>query len=569
MPVIYTSLQENQKTILKSCFFSVIKDVTQAIGVPKDAVVTMHRGVEISRTDNRNNVSIREVQNNPATVSQRRVVAVVQDNYDEDSLTSTVVSQHDSYPIFHDPEIAVSVYPVYVKTMVKMDVSYSCGSKTEAFRVRDDIRVKLSQCRNILHHQVEYNILLPEPVEEFVGDVYDLKSRLYPQSLEEYFMSNATKRIHFITDMANKENSKIAVHERQVRIVGTFDFTEVPEIEQNNETNTYKLTFPYTFTIDVPSGMCMKYPAMICNRLMKYEYLSFVQDRKLAMRAEKERERSGTNSIMSLSHFESHRQVSMRIDDALPLNVPLFDEFYEKVSHTGYVIIASFLTDVDETDFKSLLNLRELGEFVMDEALLTHIANGERRWIVQPQTSPFYLALSQDGRHFNNNILEIDEHLNVRSKVKLSLLRPVRVTLSVCIDPTVLLDKAIDRLNENKDICLLYVTEVIRGIVNYKPEFAKMNVPESTLYRFFILLLYDALKKGDCVFINAFLVIFSMDKRMLEILVGTIGSNYLSVFNNVCGIDFKGGKNFVNTGDDSYAMKTVMSARVDALRIEN
>lgn len=114
MPVIYTSLQENQKTILKSCFFSVIKDVTQAIGVPNDAVVTMHRGVEISRTDNRNNTSIREVLNNPATISQRRVVAVVQDNYDEDSLTSTVVSQHDTYPIFHDPEIAVKVYPVYM-----------------------------------------------------------------------------------------------------------------------------------------------------------------------------------------------------------------------------------------------------------------------------------------------------------------------------------------------------------------------------------------------------------------------------------------------------------------------
>lgn len=453
--------------------------------------------------------------------------------------------------------------------MVKMEISYTCGSKTEAFRVRDDIRVKLSQCRNILHHQVEYNILLPEPVESFIADVYDLKSRLFPQSLEEYFLSNATKRIHSITDMANKENSKIAVHERQVRIVGTFDFTEVPEIEQNNETNTYKLSFPYTFTIDVPSGMCMKYPAMICNRLMKNEYLSFVQDRKLAMRAEKERERSGTNSIMSLSHFESHRQVSMRIDDALPLNIPLFDEFYERVSHSGYAIIASFLTDVDETDCMGLLNLRELGEFCLDENLLNYIAGEGRRWLVQPQTSPFFLALCQDGRHFNNNILEVDENLNVRSKVKLSLLRPVRVTLSVCIDPTVLLDKAVDRLNENKDVCLTYVAESVRAIINYKPEFEKMKVPESTLYRFWILLLYDALKKGDCGFITEFLAIFSADERMLKILIGTIGNNYLSVFNNVCGIDFKGGHNTGDTGHDRYAMKTVMAARVDALRIEN
>lgn len=569
MPVLYTPLEEHHKTILKSCFFSVIEDIKQALQIPKDTIVSMHRGVEVSRTDNRTNVSVREDSNVPATVSQRRILANVTDNYDEDSLSSTVVSQQDTYPVFHDPDVDVSCYPVYVKTQVKIDLQYVCGSKTEALKVRDGFRIKLSQGANILHHEVEYNVLLPEPVQEFIADVYDLKNRLYPQSLEEYFLSHATKRVHRITDMANAGNAKIAVHERQVRIVGAFDFSgEPPEVEQNPETNSYKITIPYSFSLDVPRGMCMKYPPMVCNRLMPSKYLSFIEERKVKTREEYSRNLGATHSLAALSHFEAHRQIGMQVQEKLPLNLPLFDEFHERTGHRGYVITASFLTDVDESNCKGLLNLRELGDFYLDETLLQFIAGGERQWIVNPYMSPFYLAVHQAERHFNNNILEIDTELNVRSKVKLSLLKPVRITLGVCLDTSALNPTVLPRLIERKDIFLLYLSELVRGITNYRAEFSLMGVSLPTFYRNFVLVLSDAVNREDSEFVKEFMRIFVLDRRMMQELVGTLRGNYPRLYEKLCKVVDLEPHRYNDlyargaTGQERYAMRTVMHTSV-------
>ena len=267
MPTLYVTLPETQKSILSGSFYSVVKNVVHQLGIPGSSVVAIHQGMEINRTDNRTNASVNSVDNLPATVSQRRIVATITEEYDEDSLSSTTVSQKDVPPIFNDYDIGALVYTVYVKSQVSVDIEYTCGSRTEANRVRDDIRVKLSQGRNILHHSVEYNILVPLMVEEFIADIYDLKSRLFPQTLADYFKSYSSNQIRPITDMANAENARLAVFERQVRIVGVMDISsEVPKVEQNNDTNTYSFVLPYKFTIDVPRGMCIKWSPIVTGK---------------------------------------------------------------------------------------------------------------------------------------------------------------------------------------------------------------------------------------------------------------------------------------------------------------
>lgn len=574
MPVLYTTLEETQKTILKSCFFSIIKDVVRGVGIPHDVIVAMHNGVEVNKTDNRTNATIKGVDNLPATVSQRRVIATIVENYDEDSLSSTTVSQSDVYPIFIDHDIDVCVYPVYVKSQVTIEIEYSCGSKTEAMRVRDDIRVKMSQSRNIFHHEVDYNIILPSEVEEFIGDVYDLKNRLFPKPIVEYFLENSTKRIHRITDMANEENSRIAVHERQVRIVGVMDFpADPPPIEQNAETNTYKLTIPYKFTVDVPRGMCMKYPVMICNRLMPAKYLEFIIARKVKTREEYGRNMSATDSIRSLTFFESDRQFVDKVKLELPLNIPMFDEFHKRVGHKGYVITTTFLTDVDETDKRTLLNLRELGDFCMDDLFLNCLVGGERNHVINPYMSPFYLGLHQTSRHHDNNILEVDANLNVKSKKDISFVKPTRVALSVCLDVTSLNDAVIDRLKLDKEFYLLYLSELIRGIINYKPEFASFGVSDNTFYRHFIVMLNDAINKEQNEFIKKFFIIFSQDALMFQTLIGLLRNNYANMYAKILKIvnidKYKYNDTYMSqaTGIENYVMRTVMSMSVSAYKM--
>ena len=537
MPTLYITLPETQKSILSGCFYSVVKDVVYQLGIPGDSVVAVHQGMEINRTDNRTNVSINAVDNLPATVSQRRIVATISEEYDEDSLSSTTVTQKDVQPIFNDYDIDAVVHTVYVKSQISVDIEYTCGSRTEANRVRDDIRVKLSQGRNILHHKVEYNILVPLAVEEFIADIYDLKSRLFPQTLIDYFKTFCSNQVRPITDMANAENARLAVFERQVRIVGVMDISsEVPKVEQNNDTNTYSFVVPYKFTLDVPRGMCMKYPVMVCNRLMPSKYLEFVQEDKIRRLESFGYDLVGTQSLAALSMFESQRQLSDRVNINLPLNLPLFDEFSDRVGHRGYVITTSFLTDVDETDKRTLINLKELGDFYLNERLLEFIKTEEKRWIINPYMSPFYLGLHQSRRYHDNNILTIDDDLNVRSQVELSLVRPVRVCLSVCLDVTALNPTVMLRLMANKDFYLIYLHELIRGINNYKTEFSKMGSTEHTFYRHFILMLNDAINKDETEFVKDFMSIFTRDQRMTQVLVATLRMNYPRLYNKILDI---------------------------------
>ena len=576
MPTLYITLPETQKSILSDSFYSVVKDVIYQLGIPCSSVVAIHQGMEINRTDNRTNTSINSAENLPATVSQRRIVATINEEYDEDSLSSTTVSQKDVPPIFNDYDIDALVYTVYVKSQISVDIEYSCASRTEANRIRDDIRVKLSQGRNILHHSVEYNILVPLEVEEFIADVYDLKSRLFPQTLIDYFKSYSSNHIRPITDMANAENARSAVFERQVRVVGVMDISsEVPKVEQNNDTNTYSFVVPYKFTLDVPRGMCIKYPPMICNRLMPAKYLEFVQERKIKQLESFGYDLIATQSLAALSKFESQRQLSDRVNINLPLNLPLFDEFHDRVGHKGYVITTSFLTDVDETDKKTLINLKELGDFYLNETLLEFVRTEERRWIVNPYMSPFYLGLHQSRRHHDNNILTIDDQLNVSSQVELSLVRPVRICLSVCLDLTTLNPTVMPRLMANKNFYLIYLHELIRGINNYRAEFSRMGSSEHTFYRQFILMLNDAVNKEEVEFVKDFMSIFTKDRRMTQVLVATLRMNYPRLYNKILDIieidHFK--PNDQDTGleygVERYNMRKHMYFQILAMRMED
>lgn len=576
MPVVRTSLPDTQKTILTPVYYKVVQDLMRALALPEGSIVAIHKGIEISRTNNRSTTSGVASPSTPSTVSQRRVVAVITEDYEEEAVTTTAVSYKDAYPVFQDTSIDVSVYPIYVQSTVTVQLQYFCASKSEAMATRDDLRIQLSQMRNIVHHEFDYDIVVPDSVQEFVADVHALKSRLVPQGLYEYFKDHSTARMHLLTDMANVDNARLAIRERQVRVVGAFDLAGIPqEVEGDNETNSYKVQVPYKFTLDVPRGMCMSYPPMVANAPMPEKYLSFIAEAKLNRDTDIRQQRSATYSLSALSHFEAHRQISQKVNEHLPLNIPLFDDFTEREGHKGYVHLCSFLVQVDETDKKTLLNLKELGEYQLDSKLLSFLAQGERRFIVNPYVSVFYLGVQHKGKYFDANILEIDEELNVRSKVELPLLKPTRVTLSICLDTTSLNPIVAERMKAHPEMLLLYFAELVRGVNNFKPEFSNMGVTENTFYRWFILAMERACGRGDARFVQTLVATLVKDPKILEVFIGILANNYPRLYHEVSKRSdiqrYKVNPHYKRnyTGVEMYAMRTVMLTSTQAFDAEN
>lgn len=497
MCIVSLTLEDTNKTILNNAYFKIIDDIVEATKIPHSAVIAVHKDIDYNLTDNKTNATGISSKNLPSTASLRRIQANITEEYNEDDLTTTAVHQVSAFPIFEDRDISVFIFPIYVKSDVVIEFSYFTPSKTEANRIRDDIRIRLSQSRNIGLHDIEYTILIPEIVEDFIDDVYKLKNRLVPQSLEDYFRSHSTKRMHLITDTVNIENTRIGVFEKQVRIVGLFDFSSMPEkVEADNENGNYRVSFSYKLSFDVPRAIGLRYPVMICNKLLPQKYFQFIEDSKVNSIEERKRNLGYTQSLHALSYFEAHRQLENRIDINYPINIPAFDDFDIRQGHKGCVIISSFLTEIDETDKRTLLNLKEIDPFYIPDKLIKFLIDGEYKYIGKPYMSFLYIGIYQEDTYFDF-YTDIDSNLNVRSVNELSLMKPVRVTLSMIIDLTMLDKEAINRLFNNEDILLLFIAEWLESFNNFKTEFSRTFSSMDDIYRIFIFIIYHLKDRGQ------------------------------------------------------------------------
>ena len=538
MPVVSFTLEEVNKTILTNVYFKIIEDVANVLKIPYGTLVVLHKDTETTLTDNRTNVSNQSINNLPSTVANRRIIANLTEEYNEDELTTTPVHQESAQPIFKDLSISVSVYPIYVKSDLSIEFNFTSHSKSEAIRLRDDLRIRLSQMANIYIHELDYTVLIPEIVEDFIADVHELKSRLIPQTLQAYFEEHSTNRIFPVTDLSNQTNARLGIYEKQVRIVGLFDLNPLPEkLDMDNDNNNYKFSFTYKLSIDVPRAMVLRYPVMIANRPLPAKYLSFIEDHKRNSKEEHKKQLGYTSgALRDLSIFEAHRQLENRVDINLPINIPLFDDFAIREGHKGYSIVLSILTDVNETDKKSLFNLNELEDYYIPEPILTYFRTIGLSNLTTPYKSFIYIGLWQEGKYYDADILTIDTNLNVSSKVQLSLLRPVRVTISFITNLSMLQSTYLRKLKYDADMYLSFMREHIELSLNFRPE-TSTNHLDNTVYREFIEALQFFVDTSRFEYIPELLRIIAIDKIVERTTIGTLcvghGKLYRRILNEL------------------------------------
>lgn len=532
VPTVSLPLDNVNKFIVSNSIYGIALEISNIIKVFNNLdIVTMYRGDEISVTDGKVNITKNRMDNLPTTISSRRLQVNITDTYNEDALTTTAVHQEEHYPIFIDHDIDVVVYPIYIQTDYSIQFTFFTPSRNEIEKVVDDIRVRLSQTRNVFVHDIEYDYVLPDIIEDFISDVHVNKNRLVSQPLEDYFGECTSRRIHLISDLVGS-NPVLAVRERQTRVVGMFDFSPMPD-KPEKDNNIYKFTFDYKFTLDKPSHLVMKYPVMVCNQLLPAKYMDFLVNRD--RNEERFKPMAASNSLYALSFFEAHRQLENRLDIRLPLAIPEVDDFNKRSIHNGYGILASFLTDVDETDKKSLLNLKELGNYQIDTDIMEYIAN-EGIYVLSPYSSFVYLGLYQDSRYFNMDTLTIDANFNIKSTVALTLFKPCRVLLNYLFDLASLNENAMTRLYTYSDKVLLAVMrEFVYTYTQFKNE-AK-NLTDYNMHRTLLIVIVELMKRQEGTAVDPnnnsinslLLTLYMLNQHLYIQLLSMLYNNYREI----------------------------------------
>jgi len=427
-------LPEVHESIVRPIVFSVIDDIKKitniniptAIYFPGD-VRKMHQSGSTIDSDNRD----------PILSSQRNLFVEVEENYNEDYIATVgALYKPEVPPIFVDPILDVTVVPVYVTSTMKIQLKFKSQSKTEATKWRDDIIVKSSRLRNQNLHAVNYHYSMPEAIEDILYAVYERREATegYGQSVIEYIMSNASNRLTFVTDIANKSGI-LAIKETQSRIIGLYDFEIAPEKSERDEnTGAWISTMSYSFNYSRPTEMSIKYPVIVHNQLMPEKYTTCVLDNP-SLDTSMYRH---SQSSYALSIFESTNILDNTGAVKQPLHIPEFDLFEPKTVPFGTLGVFIALCSLDLPNKRYLMNLNDIDPFAIDKDVLDFILSSQYSLITKPYRSIIQIQLYKNEELYMYDVLECDNLGNITSKVDLSPRDIHRVRFSIVTDLSLL-----------------------------------------------------------------------------------------------------------------------------------
>jgi len=457
MPNVNVTIPETIETITRPVVYDIIKQVSSITKINKVSKVFFPG--ENTKMQTQSSSIDSDQERFPLFNTNYITYIEVNEDYLEENINSTAISRNEHSPIFLDPQLDIKISPIYVSTVVEINFKYTTPSRAEALRWRDDIRIKVSQMRDINLHDITYSYHIPYQYMTLLKVIWERRESIEPygQSFEEYIRSNFTNRLTLVGDLVGKD-ARLVIPETQMRIIGDYDFDAVPEKPEKSDDGVWIINFSYKFIYDKPIACNMKYPIMVHNQLLPINYTNFV-DKSYDLDKVSKR---FTKSLNALHAFEVGTVMTAARDDGVVKRIPEVDDFIVK-NHpvaTGSIFIA--LVEVEE-DKRTLLNLHELGDIVLDSDIVQFLEDGEYQYLTQTYKSIFNISLYRNDYLTSKETISIDSNLTVKATNDLNLRNQHRVRFSIVTDLTLLDPKAIERLRNNP-IVLVKVIQSINKI---------------------------------------------------------------------------------------------------------
>lgn len=469
MPNVSITLPDTSQSVSRPIVFDIIDQIRDITKINKDTKIYFPGDILAMQTPG---TSIDSNTERFASFNTNNIVFIeVEEDFDHDTLGSTAVAGKEHIPVFIDQDLDVRMAPVYATTNIIINFKYRCVSKTEALRWRDDIRMRVSQMRDVNLHDLTYHYSLPLELLVLLVAIHETKELVepYDETFEEFMRRNSTTRLSLIGDLVNQD-ARLAISEKQCRIVGMFTWDAIPDKPEREDTGTWVASFSYKFSYEKPIACNFKYPVMIHNNLLPQQY-TFGNDQSYDLYLV---DKSYTLSLGALAGFESDTIMDHRVQPHFLLRLPDFDD-YQLPScppGTGSAFIA--LCEVDLTDKRTLLNLNELGDVVIDHDILQFIKEVEYPFMCNLYHSIFHLSLYRNNYLTTSGTLALDAQMDVKAVANLNLRHQHRVRLSIITDLTLLTREALDRLRRYPKV-LAKVIQAINELFKNHPDMVNLG----------------------------------------------------------------------------------------------
>lgn len=474
MPNISVNVIETKQSILRPVVLDIVRQLIEITHIPTSSAILFPD--DFGKVHQQGSALSEHEREKTKFPTSDRVTIEVNEDYDPTSILSTAIARPEHLPIFDDEEIGVFVKPIYSKQNVEITFKYRGASKTEVMKWRDDIRMRTSMGREMNLHKASYHYVIPREIIHILREIHRLREKQAGYAdgdFYKYLMDKATPRF---TEISNQAGTIVepAIAETQMRIVGLFDFEFAPAKMENEEEggNGWICTFVYKFSFDKPIACNMRYPCMIHNQVLSPKYRPTDKAYDID-----EHNQTFSLSMAAFNYFEAQLQLGKRVNLVAAMTLPEFDEFIPDTVPYGTAPIFTALCAITATDKKTLLDLNELGNAVIDSEIMTFIRESEQPFMTKAYKSIFQLLLYRSMNLASFDAITFGEDMVVQSPIDLSLRTSHRVRLAIVADLSLLDTAALARLKRYPG-ALIKITKAIDEAIRNNPAIARIQTTD-------------------------------------------------------------------------------------------
>lgn len=443
MPRIKEPLSVSYDSISRPVALSIARDVMQLTGVGQNVPIYLTNEFETINQPNAPGQQLiggDEVQ----FESNQRMRVSVTERIKHNSILNDPTRSNEEPPFFEDRRIGLSLRPNYVQSELTFEFKYTAATRQQAINWRDTITSARAEERESIQHQIHYQVPIHDAVWARLAHLHELREKIagYGQTFAEYVKE------HLLCDLVplgtkdhDLKKITLAINEYQVQAQGWFEFDEVPQETKTDGNSTWEIQFTYRAVYKRMRNFYIAHPLMIHQTHIRKEFYS-----KRRNWSVEEVRKYGPIGIRALDVLDGN-------EDSLPppvdgVRVPYYDDWIPGFHNQPPVTIPaiSWMIQLDPKDPQDIISLRQtpfvkLTKEVDDYFVAVH-QNLNRR-----SGGSCLVTLYQNDTPMSEDVLEIDEHLNVRSRKPLDLRQAYHLRISFPVHWPTFTQQAIDTMS--------------------------------------------------------------------------------------------------------------------------
>lgn len=438
MPVVDIKLKDTVAQITRPVAQAITSQLCKATAIPDDTEIMLYSSDERASIQGS---TIDDANRDVRLMGKRRLQVKYQEQYDAESVVNIQAHRALHSPVFQDPEIRVSLAPIYANVELTMEFVYQSTSENDMSSWLADFVMRVSRTRLAFPHQLQYSFTVPDQFLDLVDAIQANRVKLLNngETSVKYLMEHITPRATIVSTV-NGSSRRLAVAETQMDVWGYFDFDIIPDAARL-ENELWQVSFTYKVAYRKAIGVRAEYPIMVYNSLLPAEYIAFGNTGYDPMRVQQR----VSPSEQGLAYFDLIRQSFLIRDTDYIVRIPYFDDKVLRLVPANTGTVMTVLCDV-ASDKRYVLSLDQLGDFVIDPDIMDFIVQSEWRYMTQSYKSILQLHLYHGDHTLPMEQVTLTQDLKFSSKQDLNLCEEHRVRLSLVTELAVMDRDAIDRL---------------------------------------------------------------------------------------------------------------------------